>query len=149
MVSIMESFNAEVMMFIPITNIHRFWGADTHNEAIDKWKHFMELEDNNEAPNISDLTELIINKFFSKCIYAGCFTLANQKNNNKYLLLFLTSNLLGLEKFNEVKWKIDPYEGSSMKLNHDNIIVDAIGEAWKKRDLDSLVALVKIIFMYY
>lgn len=143
MVSIMESFNAEVMLFIPITNIHRFWGADTPNEAIDKWKHFMELEDNNEAPNISDLTELIINKFFSKCIYAGCFTLANQKNNNKYLLLFLTSNLLGLEKFNEVKWKIDPYEGSSMKLNHDNIIVDAIGEAWKKETLDSLVALVK------
>jgi len=117
---LMRFGTSEVILFLPVSHIHRFSNSaqqNEHNAGFRPLKGFIH-EFFEESHPIRQGKELDVHQFvehisealkFGK-YYATSFFL--QRNAaNYYALFFITSNLLGLEKIIEAKWKIDPERG--------------------------------------
>lgn len=118
--------NAEVFLFMPLTSMFRFINMHDVNLPLKKWKLFIGYGAtyNNEF----ELAQCINSVFWGGRFYSGYFILRNQSCGSKYALLFISSNLLGLHKFNEIKWKLDPQEGFRMECDAANLIIPEVTE---------------------
>lgn len=116
----------EVIFFLPINQMYRFVNSDEKNVPLQKWHEFIGKPDQIESQ--SELVEMINRRFSSYGYFTGSFQLINQKNKNHYALFFMSSNIYGLEKFNEVKWKLDTCEGKSMEFEHDALQISVFEE---------------------
>lgn len=130
---IKQNDNAEVMLFVPVRHIFRFLGSKRPSKALDKWRQFLEYED--EISDISEMIKDICVKFTRENFKTGYFTLTNQTSGNEYALFFLSSNLLGLEKFNEVKWSFDKVQGRYIDKNYECSVASCIGDDLHKNEL--------------
>ncbi|MDP3113571.1 MAG: three-Cys-motif partner protein TcmP [Candidatus Cloacimonadaceae bacterium] len=118
--------NAEIMIFLPATSMYRFVNTIPVNTSLEKWKDF--IGDSSSCSDVYQFVYSINERFISLGYYSGYFILQNQSCGNKYALLFISSNLLGLHKFNEVKWKLDPHEGFRMDSDFSNLVVPSVSE---------------------
>ena len=92
---------------------------------------------------MSIIVDLITSRFSRAGFYSGSFILNNQQTSNKYAIFFVSSNVYGLEKFNETKWAIDPFEGTQMCRNFAGEVIPSIAEEWKQASLDRLTNSIK------
>jgi len=133
--------NTELFLFLPVSFIHRFISSPKSNPSLDKWMTFMSIT----APptDLSKTVDSITSRFSQEGFFSGSFSLDNQQYNSQYAIFFVTSNIYGLEKFNEVKWKIDPIEGSKMGRNFSEKVIPSIEETWRKARLDKLAQTIR------
>jgi three-Cys-motif partner protein len=118
--------NAEIILFLPATSMYRFINAISNNPALEKWKEF--IGDTSSCTDVYQFVKSINERFIDLGYCSGYFMLQNQSCGNKYALLFVSSNLLGLHKFNDVKWKLDPHEGYRMDSDFSNMVVPSVSE---------------------
>lgn len=135
-VDIKQNDNAEVIMFVPIRHIFRFLSSKQPNRALDKWRSFVEYHDG--ISEISELISAICTKFAHENFNTGYFMFVNQKSGNEYTLFFLSSNLLGLEKFNEVKWSFDRVQGTKISKDFECSVASCIEDDLHKNELSIL-----------
>lgn len=128
--------NTEIMLFLPVSFIYRFIDSPQSNPALDKWKTFMTIS--GRPTDLSIIVDLITSRFSRAGFYSGSFILNNQQTSNKYAIFFVSSNVYGLEKFNETIWAIDPFEGSQMCRNFSGEVIPSIAEEWKQASMDRL-----------
>jgi len=133
--------NTEIMLFLPVSFIYRFIDSPQSNPTLDKWKTFMSIS--GRPTDLSIIVDLITSRFSRAGFYSGSFILNNQQNSNKYAIFFVSSNVYGLEKFNETKWAIDPIEGSQMCRNFTGEVIPSIAEEWRLASLDRLSNSIK------
>ncbi len=137
--------NSEIMLFLPVSFIYRFIDSPQSNPTLDKWKTFMSIS--GRPTDLSTIVDLITSRFSQGGFYSGSFILNNQQTSNQYAIFFVSSNVYGLEKFNETKWMIDPLEGSQMCRNFACEVIPSIAEEWKQASLDRLSNSIKELIL--
>lgn len=133
---IKKNENAEVILFVPVRHMFRFYNSTQPNKSLDNWRDF--LGNPEGIPNISEFTSAISTRFSQENINASYFMLTNQKSGNEYALFFLSSNLLGLEKFNEVKWNFDRVQGIGIRKDFECSVATCIEDDLHKHELSIL-----------
>jgi len=133
--------NTEIMLFLPVSFIYRFIDSPKSNPTLYKWKTFMSIT--GRPKDLLKIVDLITKRFSLAGFYSGSFILNNQQNSNKYAIFFVSSNVYGLEKFNETKWAIDPIDGSQMCRNFTGEVIPSIAEEWRLASLDKLSNSIK------
>lgn len=133
--------NTEIILFLPISFIYRFIESPQSNPTLDKWKTFMSIT--GRPTDLSIIVDLITTRFSRAGFYSGSFILNNQQTSNKYAIFFVSSNVYGLEKFNETIWKIDPYEGTQMCREFSSVVIPSVAEGWKQASLDRLTQSIR------
>lgn len=134
---LLQNKRTEVIIFLPINQMNRFKGKIA-GEDVEKdflpLKNFMEQFNIEEesATDDKDLIKKIEKSFsFNDDYFSTSYHIKNEQRKH-YALFFMTSNILGLEKIIEVKWKLDEQQGSG--FNNTNQI-DMFLEVEKKSEL--------------
>jgi three-Cys-motif partner protein len=133
---IKKNENAEVILFVPVRHMFRFYNSTQPNKSLDKWRDFLGNPDG--ITDISEFIRAICTRFTDENINASYFMLTSQKSGNEYALFFLSSNLLGLEKFNEVKWNFDRVQGIGIKKDFECSFASCIENDLHKNELSIL-----------
>lgn len=113
---LMENGRTEVIVFLPISQMFRF-RKKTQDEQTETsflpLKKFIEQFsiDLSKIDTNIDLIEEVRKAFgFKGSYYSTSYHVKNERGTH-YALFFMTSNIYGLEKTLEVKWKLDSQQG--------------------------------------
>jgi len=120
--NLLESDNAEVLLFLPTQFMFRFEQKSTPESL----KQFIsELVPEQEWPESQtglDFIENLLDKFreyLGENYFADSFIIARD-TNQYFCLLFFTSHIRGFEKMLEAKWQIDEEDGRGWKYGMEN-----------------------------
>jgi three-Cys-motif partner protein len=112
LLEIKQNCNSEIFLFLPVIFIYRFISGEKANRSIGLWRSFIDYH--GDSSDLRSIVWGITKRFSAEGFHAGYFILTNQICGNEYAIFFVSSNLRGLEKFNEVKWDNDRVSGSQM-----------------------------------
>ena len=163
--------HSEILLFLPIAQMHRFSLAAkrlVNNTSFEPLRKFINefLPNYDFRSKIDDYRKVFsfINAIkdsftFDDTYYSCSHYIQRNLQNNYYALFFITSNLYGLQKMLEAKWKEDSVSGDGFRIKdgvkslqtslfgdyskqiekeyHYNIIRNGICEFFKERPLVS------------
>ena len=124
--SLLLNGTTEIILFLPVSFIYRFSSAaQTQNEVV-QYEHlrtfiysfFPEnhpIRRNEVKSPLDFIQNLKLAMSFSNNYYSASYFIQRDKGNY-FALFFMTSNLLGLEKFLKTKWELDPVKGEGYKM---------------------------------
>lgn len=117
---IMTAGKTEIVLFLPIEDMYRFLSCTKESDVDRSFLPLKRFVDslNIIYTNINSESDFIDNIRLSLALGSNCYcTPYSIKNHNGrlYAMFFLTSNLRGLEKIIEVKWKLDNSQGEGFK----------------------------------
>jgi three-Cys-motif partner protein len=126
---LLENGKTEIVLFIPISHMHRFQGIaikDYNNPKYIKLRDFIHEFFPSDHP--IRIGKVSVKKFiryikdslsYSNKYYTSSYFI-QRDNSNFNALFFITPNIFGLEKIIEVKWELDPIDGSGFRKNLDS-----------------------------
>lgn len=135
--------STEIILFLPVSFIYRFAGAAQTQVEATQYEHLRTFISSffpenhpirrNEMTSPLDFINSLkavmsFNKFYSASYFI------QRDKGNYFALFFMTSNLLGLEKFLKTKWELDPNKGQGFK--RQDPIPSLFDEFFKKEDRD-------------
>ena len=133
---LMENRRTEVIIFLPISQMFRF-RSKTQDEKIESsflpLKKFIEQFsiDLSKIYTSIDLIEQVRKAFsFKDDYYSTSYHIKNERGTH-YALFFMSSNIYGLEKTLEVKWKLDSQQGEGFNNQFQSDLfleTDKLGE---------------------
>lgn len=138
---IKKNVNAEVMMFLPITEMYRFRTMNKPNTSLKVWTDFIYRREGT-CDNVTKFAHDISDAFKSKSYYSGYFILHNQEFNNTYAIFFLSSHIYGLDRFNEAKWKIDKQGGIKMDVDQMTMSISIVSDGVYQTNLIELKQII-------
>ena len=120
---LMQNGKTEVLLFMPTADMHRFADKSLSDEEFPGGRPLRRLLQalfGDSSPDSSSslaFAESLLRQFrhLAGIKYADKFTL-ERGTNRFFCLYFFTSNILGLEKMIEAKWKMDESQGRGFKL---------------------------------
>ena len=149
--SILKNGKTEIVLFLPISHMHRFKNVaieDYDNSKYEKLRNFIYefFPENHPIKNeritvkefIGHIKESLT--FFSKYFSASYFIQRDKANFNA--LFFITPHIYGLEKIIQVKWKLDPQDGSGYAIKRD-LNQYVIGEIYNSDFNNNIENLIK------
>jgi hypothetical protein len=93
---------------------------------------------------VLDFIDAIKEGFTINGKYYACSHYIKRKNGNYYAIFFITSNIYGLEKMVEAKWKLDPYGGEG--FDHPSNMHSLFEEEFIEQDkMEKISFLEKIL----
>jgi three-Cys-motif partner protein len=126
MISLLKNNCTEIILFLPVMQMYRF----TETAFIHEEKPHYENLRKFIISFFSNPTELSKDSIFKyihsikKALsindtYYTCSHYIERGNGSYYALFFISSNIYGLEKMLETKWKLDPGQGKGFKQNEE------------------------------
>ncbi len=120
---LMLNRRTEVLLFMPTADMHRFADKSLSDDEFPgglPLRRLLQALFGTEAPQTTSslaFAESLLKQFrkLSGIKFADKFTL-ERGTNRFFCLYFFTSNILGLEKMIEAKWKMDEQQGRGFKL---------------------------------
>jgi len=120
---LMLNHRTEVLLFMPTADMHRFADKSLSDDQFPgglPLRRLLQSLFGTDAPDSSSslaFAESLLKQFrnLSGIKFADKFTL-ERGTNRFFCLYFFTSNILGLEKMIEAKWKMDEQQGRGFKL---------------------------------
>ncbi|MBL7951774.1 MAG: three-Cys-motif partner protein TcmP [Flavobacteriales bacterium] len=120
---LMQNGRTEVLLFMPTADMHRFADKSLNDEDFPGGRPLRKLLQalfGSASPDSSTslvFAESLLKQFrqLAGIKFADKFTL-ERGTNRFFCLYFFTSNILGLEKMIEAKWKMDEQQGRGFKL---------------------------------
>lgn len=129
---ILANGSAEVLLFLPITDMYRFWNTAVRKSfaGSEPLESFMrELYDGVEIPLFDSAHKLIVGlkdrfkEYLSgEDVYVASFRIERDAARI-YSLFFFTCNLKGLEKMLEAIWKMDSTQGQGYSANQQPMLL--------------------------
>lgn len=149
---LLENKKSEIILFLPISHIHRFKGIaiedDYESPQYTALRNFIyEFVPENDSffkskdVSVIELCEKIKEGFSFLDTYYTAFQLIERNQQNYNALFFISHEHYGLEKFLEVKWNIDKESGIKSKLN--NLQLNLFQEKSTKIYKDKIVEYLK------
>lgn len=147
--SLIKNEHTEIILFLPVMQMYRFADialTDTERACYEDLRKFIfsffPPEHKIHSEKLSNVFEFIYeikkalsfnNKFYT------CSHYIERGKNNYYALFFITSNLYGLDKMVEAKWKLDPVKGKGFTQKKTPTLFDTeFEETDNKRELEFL-----------
>jgi len=116
--NLLENKHTEIILFLPVMQMYRFTQKALQDEESAKYeplRNFINsFFNNNTEINNNSIFEYIlsIKQVLSiNDIYYTCSHYIEREKGNYYALFFIGSNIYGLEKMLETKWKLAPVSG--------------------------------------
>jgi len=124
---LLKGRNTEVILFLPVSFIYRFSSIAQIRDDVVQYDHLRSFIASffptnhpirKNEPLLSPLD--FIKNLKEAMTFDGKFHSASyfiqRDKGNYFALFFMTSNLLGLEKFLKTKWELDPIKGEGFKM---------------------------------
>jgi three-Cys-motif partner protein len=142
--SLLNNGHTEIVLFLPTMQMYRFSEValtDLERKCYEDLRRFI-LEFIPSTDNFQDIFEFInsITKAFSfSDRFYSCSHYIERGKGNYYAIFFITSNIYGLERMLEVKWKQDPSHGKGFKRKKQvGLFDELLIEYDRKRELENL-----------
>jgi len=145
---------SEIILFLPVMQMYRFTETaflkeeKPHYENLRKF--FLSFFNNLIDLNYDSIFAFIqsIKKSLSiNDTYYTCSHYIERGNGSYYAIFFISSNIYGLEKMLETKWKLDPGQGKGFKQRENPAQLSMFEDEIKKFDiLQSVSTLENIIY---
>jgi len=153
-ISLLKNNCTEIILFLPVMQMYRFTEtAFVHEEKPyyeNLRKFIISFFSNPTELNKDSIFKYIhsIKKAFSiNDTYYTCSHYIERGNGSYYALFFISSNIYGLEKMLETKWKLDPGQGKGFKQNEEPLQPTMFDEEIKAFDaLQSISTLENVIY---
>lgn len=146
---LIKNEHTEIILFLPVMQMYRFADialTDTERACYEDLRKFIfsffPSTHKIHSEKLSNVFEFIHeikqalsfdNKFYT------CSHYIERGKNNYYALFFITSNLYGLDKMVEAKWKLDPVKGKGFTQKKTPTLFDTeFEETDNKRELEFL-----------
>ncbi|MBX9784446.1 MAG: three-Cys-motif partner protein TcmP [Chitinophagaceae bacterium] len=146
---LIKNEHTEIILFLPVMQMYRFADialTDTERACYEDLRKFIfsffPSTHKIHSDKLSNVFEFIHeikqalsfdNKFYT------CSHYIERGKNNYYALFFITSNLYGLDKMVEAKWKLDPVKGKGFTQKKAPTLFDTeFEETDNKRELEFL-----------
>ncbi|MCB0543575.1 MAG: three-Cys-motif partner protein TcmP [Saprospiraceae bacterium] len=124
--ALLNNERTEVILFLPVSFIYRFAGVAQGDEKISQYEHLREFISSffphdhpirrNEVRSPIEFIDNLKEALAFKEKYHSASYFIQRDKGNYFALFFMTSNLLGLEKFLKTKWELDPVKGLGYKM---------------------------------
>lgn len=154
--TILENDCTEVILFLPVMQMYRFTETALSNKEkacyenlrkfIDSFFHRDHRIHSGGIENIFEYiheikTALTFDKYYTSSHYI------EREKGNYYALFFITSNIYGLEKMLESKWKMDPVKGKGFNQNRKTGQVSMFDQEFeeydKRKEIDFLTNILR------
>jgi three-Cys-motif partner protein len=117
--NLLKNKHTEIILFLPVMQMYRFTNAalnDMNNKPyFENLREFINSFFSNDnkiiTDNIFDYIHSIKDALSINHTYYTCSHYIEREKGNYYALFFIGSNIYGLEKMIETKWKLDPVKG--------------------------------------
>jgi three-Cys-motif partner protein len=154
--NLLRNEHTEILMFLPVMQMYRFTDIainDPSRACYEDLRRFIfsffppsHKIHNDSIDNIFDfIHEIKIALTFDNKFYT-CSHYIERDKGNYYALFFITSNMYGLDKMVEAKWKLDPIKGKGFTQKRSSpqtsMFNDHFEEQDNKRYLDFLKDLI-------
>lgn len=146
---LIKNEHTEIILFLPVMQMYRFADTaltDTEKACYEDLRKFIfsffPATHKIHSDKLSSVFEFIYEikeaLSFNKRFYT-CSHYLEREKNNYYALFFITSNLYGLDKMVEAKWKLDPIKGKGFTQKKAPTLFDTeFKETDNKRELEFL-----------
>jgi len=153
-INLLKGQSTEIILFLPVMQMYRFTDValqDSENKPqYEHLRNFInsffdnEIQINNKS--ISEYIYSIKEALSINHNYYTCSHYIDRGNGNFYALFFISSNIYGLEKMLETKWKLDPIKGKGYNQQKDtsqmNLFEEEFEEIDKMRELSYLEGII-------
>jgi len=153
-INLLRNNCTEIILFLPVMQMYRFtetafiYEEKPHYENLRKF--ILSFFDNPTELNNASIFSFIqsIKKSLSiNDTYYTCSHYIERGKGSYYAIFFICSNIYGLEKMLETKWKLDPGQGKGFKQNEAPLQPSMFDEEIKAFDiLQSISTLENIIY---
>ena len=136
----------EIVLFLPAMHMYRFSEVvftDSERKCYEDLRRFILnfLPNNQSFENVFHFINELTNALTFNDKYFACSHAIEREKGNYYAVFFITSNIYGLERMTEVKWKADPARGKGFnKSQSGGLFGDLLIDYDKKAQLDFLKA---------
>jgi hypothetical protein len=153
-INLLRNNCTEIILFLPVMQMYRFTETaliheeKPHYENLRKFilSFFNNPTDlNNDS--IFTFIQSIKRALSINDMYYTCSHYIERGKGSYYAIFFISSNIYGLEKMLETKWKLDPGQGKGFNQNEDPLQPSMFDEEIKTFDiLQSISSLENIIY---
>ena len=136
--------HTEILLFLPAMQMYRFSDVvfdDFERKCYEDLRKFIIdfLPETEGFQSVFDLINELTKAFSFSNRYFSCSHYIERDKGNYYAVFFITSNIYGLERMLEVKWKADPAQGKGFKNSvNGSLFAEVLVEYDKKIQLDFL-----------
>jgi len=154
-INLLKGQSTEIILFLPVMQMYRFTDValqDSENKPqYEHLRNFINSFFNNKIQiNSKSIFEYIFSIKEALSInhnYYTCSHYIDRGNGNFYALFFIGSNIYGLEKMLETKWKLDPIKGKGYNQQKDTSQMSLFNEEFDEIDrMRELSYLEEIIY---
>lgn len=153
--TILKNECSEVILFLPVMQMYRFTGTaltEKEKACYENLRKFIysffppehKIHHGKIESSFEYIHEIKIALTFENRFYT-CSHYIERGKGNYYALFFITSNIYGLEKMLEAKWKMDPIKGKGFdqkkNLFQTSLFSEEFEEQDKRKQLDYLAAI--------
>ncbi len=145
--SLLSNGHTEIVLFLPTMQMYRFSEValtDLERKCYEDLRRFI-LEFIPSTDNFQNIFEFInaVTKAFSFSErFYSCSHYIERGKGNYYAIFFITSNIYGLERMIEVKWKQDPSHGKGfVRKKQPGLFDELLVEYDRNRELENLKAI--------
>jgi len=144
----------EIILFLPTMQMYRFtetaflYEEKPYYENLRKFIiSFFNNTDEIIMDSIFDYIHSIKKSLSVNDTYYTCSHYIERGKGSYYAIFFISSNIYGLEKMLETKWKLDPGQGKGFKQNEDTLQPSMFDEEIKEFDVSqSISTLENVIY---
>jgi three-Cys-motif partner protein len=139
-ISLLNNKCTEIILFLPVMQMYRFTEIalieeKKHYENLRKFiKSFFDDSNNVKTETIFEYIYSIKKALSINDTYFTCSHYIEREKGNYYALFFISSNIYGLEKMLETKWKLDPVRGKGFNQNKNPTQRSLFDEQMKEID---------------
>jgi len=153
-INLLKNNCTEIILFLPVMPMYRFTKTafiheeDLHYENLRKFIiSFFKNPDDLNKDSIFTYIQSIKKSLSINDTYYTCSHYIERGNGIYYAIFFISSNIYGLEKMLETKWKLDPGQGKGFKQNENPTQLLMFDEEIKAFDvLQSISTLENVIY---
>ncbi|MDR3285970.1 MAG: three-Cys-motif partner protein TcmP [Prevotellaceae bacterium] len=145
-IKLLSNKHTEIILFLPIMQMYRFTEIafqDKEKPHYENLRRFiMSFFGNKNGVEITNVFEYIhsIKEALSiKHSYFTCSHYIEREKGNYYALFFIGSNIYGLEKMLETKWKLDPVKGKGFNQDKNSMQFSMFDE--EMNEIDNLLEI--------
>lgn len=146
---LIKNEHTEIILFLPVMQMYRFADialTDNERTCYEDLRKFIfsffpstHKIHSEKLSNVFEFIHEVKNALSFNNKFYTCSHYIERGKNNYYALFFITSNLLGLDKMVEAKWKLDPVKGKGYTQKKVPTLFDAeFEETDNKREIDFL-----------
>jgi three-Cys-motif partner protein len=140
-INLLNNKCTEIILFLPVMQMYRFTEAAFRNEDKPQYEalrnftiSFLNNSDNIKIETIFEYIHSIKKALSINNSYFTCSHYVEREKGSYYALFFISSNIYGLEKMLEAKWKLDPVKGKGYNQNKNSMQMSMFDDELNKID---------------